>query len=179
MSGHGFFPLECAPEIEQALVAGLWHQPHRLAETLRWLSPEDHLTQPYLRLVLSAITRCYSDLGDVDFATVTQCLRELGQLEECGGLSGLDALYEARWYAPVFELYGAFIRVAALRRTDQPRLPPAFFRGGSGVLTINKIRRSESSPQWIGTARVAGKAYSLRAYPAGDHESVNITFDPL
>jgi hypothetical protein len=178
MEGQGYFPQECAPEIETALVAGLWHEPFRLAPTLRWLDLDAHLSQPYLRLVVGALARCYSELGAVDFASVVECLRQLGQLDECGGVQTLDTLYEARWYAPLFDLYGDFLRAAALRRGDDQKAPVPFFSGGNGLLVVNKIRQSERSPFWVGSAWVAGKKYSLKAWPRKGEQSVDIKFTP-
>lgn len=171
MAGHGYFPHECAPEIEMALVAGLWHEPERLAQTLRWLDPDAHLVQPFLRLVVSALGRCYAELGAVDFASVVECLRELGQLEECGNLEGLDQLYEARWYAPLFELYGQFLRDTALRRQADPQKLPPFFSGGIGRLTLNKVGQS---PHYIGSARIAGHSYRLSGW--GKDENIDLKF---
>jgi hypothetical protein len=37
------FPAGALPEIETAFVCGLWHEPDRLAEAMRWLVPAVHL----------------------------------------------------------------------------------------------------------------------------------------
>jgi len=171
MEGQGYFPQECAPEIETALVAGLWHEPFRLAPTLRWLDLDAHLSQPYLRLVTQALARCYSELGAVDFASVVECLRQLGQLEECGGVQSLDAIYEARWYAPLFDLYGQFLRSTALRRQADPQALPPFFSGGMGRLTLNKVGLS---PHYIGSARIAGHSYRISGW--GKDENIDLKF---
>jgi hypothetical protein len=171
MRGRGYFPQECAPEIELALVAGLWHEPFRLAPTLRWLDLDAHLSQPYLRLVTHALARCYSELGAADFATVVTCLRQLGQLDECGGVQSLDAIYEARWYAPLFDLYGQFLRSTALRRQGELQALPPFFSGGIGRLTLNKVGQS---PHYIGSARIAGHSYRISGW--GKDENIDLKF---
>jgi hypothetical protein len=173
------FPLECAPEIERALLAGLWHEPDRLPETMRWLSPNAHLSQPSLRLVLEAISRCYSELGAADFATVVECLRELGYLAECGGIEALDELYEACWYPPLWHLYGDFLRDLALRRAGEPHSPAPFFSGGSGCLSLNLVRKTELHPLYIGTARIRGHNYSIRGWSRGKEAGVELKFIPL
>jgi hypothetical protein len=172
----GYFPQQCAPEIEQALVAGLWHQPERLAETCRWLDPNAHLSLPYLRLVLYAIKRCYSELGAADFPLVVQCLRELGSLTEVGGVEALDSLYETRWYPPLFPIYALFLRERALARCSDPKAPPPFFSGGSGSLELSKVRKSAQHPVYTGSARIGGHFYTIRGWPKGEEAGVELKF---
>jgi hypothetical protein len=170
MDGHGYFPSECAPEIEIALVCGLWHEPDRLAEVMRWLVPAVHLRQPYLRLVIEALLLCYNELGACDWASVLACLTELGYLGECGGREGLDNLYSARWYQPLFPFYCEEIRKAGRERLGRPVLPK--FTGGTGSIVYDSTNK-----RFNGSARIAGKLYRISGKPA-DQDGINLNFYP-
>jgi hypothetical protein len=76
------------PEIEQATVSILWHEPERVAEFLREIDPAVHLYQPSLRIILEAIGIAYGELNCADWATVVEVVRELGHFGNAAG-SGL------------------------------------------------------------------------------------------
>src|SRR5260370_33717469 len=99
-SGRGAAPptFILAPEIEQALVALCFQAPHRVAVVYRELDPQIHITRPELRFILEAIDLAYRELGLSDFASVVQVLRELGHFEDCGGLLGVNAVFEEYRY---------------------------------------------------------------------------------
>src|SRR5258707_731942 len=95
-SGRGSAPptFIFAPEIEQALVALCFQAPHRVATVYRELDPAVHITDQKLRFILEAIDLAYRELGLSDFASVIQILRELGHFKACGGLLGVNAVFE-------------------------------------------------------------------------------------
>jgi hypothetical protein len=169
-----------APEIEQSLVSMCWHEPERVALVYRELNPAVHLVQPHLRMVLEAINIAYGQLGCADWATVVQVVRESGQFEECGGLEGLNALYDCRAYGRdlardqvIFDDYVQMLKEYALNRAQEPPRPADYFTGGKGTLYPNKVRKSPQSADFIGTAVVAGKHYEVQLWVTTDGSFVN------
>jgi hypothetical protein len=108
---------------------------------------------------------------------VLACLSELGYLAECGGREGLDNLYSARWYQPLFPFYCDELKRAGLERANN-FVPPLRFTGGKGQITVNKLRQNAAAPSWIGSARIAGKNYEIRAWQTPDRSAVNLSFIP-
>jgi hypothetical protein len=158
------FPSSALSDVENAFVATLWHEPGRLPEVAEWIVPDIHLRQPYLRLVIKALVVVYSELGACDWPIVLSCLEHQGELEECGGKAGLDALYSARYYPPLFSYYCEEIKRAGLERVDRDHVPPSRFSGGTGELVVNKFKTSEKAPGYVGRARIAGTHYLIKAW---------------
>ena len=175
-----------APEIEQAIVSICWHEPERLGLVYRELDAAVHLTQPHLRHILEAISLGYRELGCVDFPIVTQVLRETRRLDDCGGLPGVNEVYNAQAYGredsarnqAIFEHYMEMLKTYALHRTSQALESPYRFTGGSGTLFPNKVRRSPQSPDFEGPAAGAGKKYSVRLWSAPDGSFLNFKLYP-
>jgi hypothetical protein len=164
------FPAGALPEIELAFVATLWHEPEHLAATLRWLVPDVHLRQPYLRLVIHTLALCYAELGACDWPSVLACITELGYFDECGGREGLDSLYSCRWYAPFFPYYSEELKRAGLARMGKT-FPPRF-TGGTGSIFY-------SNQRFAGSARIAGKLYRVSGKAeAGSPDTINLNFYP-
>jgi DnaB-like helicase N terminal domain len=155
-----------APEIEQSLVSLCFYAPERIAVLKRELDPQIHFTRPELRHILEAIELAYRELGAKgDFATVICVLRELGRLEDCGAVRGVNAIFEEYRYgfsseqalAEIFAHYIEMLKAYALgRQTAQP-----VFRFNRGDITLlpNKLKRSPSSPDFVGEGKVAGRFY--------------------
>jgi hypothetical protein len=112
---------------------------------------------------------------------VVAAIRELGKLEECGGLPGLNHVYAAheptQYSEAILSDYSAKLRVYALHR-DNPTLPLCF-TGGKGVLKPNKARRRGSDCDYVGEVICEGRRYSARLYVGKLQEFVNLTLAPL
>jgi hypothetical protein len=178
-----------APEIETALIAIAWRQPARLALVKRELDPAIHFFQPHLRWLLEAIDLAHRELGTADFASVIQVLRELGRLEDAGGLPGVNAVYEAGEFLAsliwrpeqtetLFALYLELLKTYAINRAADPPRPVYQFTGGKGTLEINKRRQKESDPDYLGEARVCGRSYLVRAWLTNDDSFLNFQLEP-
>jgi DnaB-like helicase N terminal domain len=169
-----------APEIEQSLVSLCFYAPERIATLKRELDPQVHFTRPELRHILEAIDLGYRELGARDFATVICVLRELGRLQDCGGLSRVNAIFEEYRYGlsseqaleQIFTHYIEMLKAYALgRQTAQP-----VFRFNRGDITLlpNKLKRSPSSPDFIGEGKVAGRFYRAAEWINSGGHSVSL-----
>jgi hypothetical protein len=169
-----------SPEIEEATVSIIWKHPERVAAFLRDFDPTVHLVQLHLRIIVEAINIAYGELGAADFPIVLQVVRELGQLGECGGIPGLNKVYEASYYtSPIFEEYLRLLREYAEHRQTDPLTPLHFFTNGKGTLYKNKNKTRPNDPDYIGPAKVRGRSYRLRAWLCEDLGQVlNIMLDP-
>jgi hypothetical protein len=177
-----------APEIETAAIALCWREPERLAIVKRELDPAVHFIQPALRYLLEAIDLAWRELGTLDFACVIQVLRELGKLEEAGGLEGASDVWREGEFldSPIWKAgqteklladYLELLKGYALSRQDCSAFHP--FTGGKVTLWLNKVRRWENDPDFIGEARVAGRRYVAKAWNSSDGEFLNIRLEPI
>jgi hypothetical protein len=154
-----------APEIEQSVVSLCFYAPERIAVLKRELDPQVHITRPELRHILEAIELAYRELGMSDFATVICVLRELGHLEDCGEVRGVNAIFEEYRYgfsseqalAEIFAHYIEMLKAYALGRQSTQSV----FRFNRGDITLlpNKLKRSPASPDFVGEGKVAGRCY--------------------
>jgi hypothetical protein len=186
-------------EIEEAVVATIWRQPERCAEFLRDFDPLIHLTQPRLRIILEAIKLSYGDLGCTDFATVTETVRELGYLEEVGGLDGLSALYSLAgmnepehncpadcprraWAAqierPIYAHHLAMLRVFAEARVTTPNEPIFRFTGGRGTAHRVKGSRKRPGADFSGVCYIRGTKYRVDVEIGSESQFLNFRLIP-
>jgi DnaB-like helicase N terminal domain len=169
-----------APEIEQSLVSLCFYAPERIAELKRELDPQVHFTRPELRHILAAIELAYGELALSDFATVIQTLRELGRLEDCGGVRAVNAIFEEYRYGlsspqaqeEIFAHYIEMLKAYALGRQSAQSV----FRFNRGDITLlpNKLKRSPSSPDFIGEGKVAGRCYRAAEWINSAGHSVSL-----
>jgi hypothetical protein len=163
-----------APEIEQLLVSLCFYAPERIALLKRQLDPKVHITRPELRFILEAIELAYGELGSRDFASVIQTLRELARLDDCGGPTGVNAVFEEYRYGfsspqaegEIFDHYVDMLKRYAVARSSNTNL--LFFNRGDLLLTPNKAKQSPRSPDYIGNGKVAGKPYWATAFQSKD-----------
>lgn len=156
-----------APEIEQALVSLCFYNPERLAVVYRELDPNVHLTTEHLRHILAAIDLAYRELGEHDFASVVTVLREQGKLEACGGLLGVNQIFEEFRYGfsspeaeeEIFAHYIEMLKSYAIGR--QKNEPVYRFNRGDIRLVPNKTKQYESAPDYVGEGKVAGCLYRV------------------
>jgi len=167
-----------APEIEEALVTLCWHHPEYLPKVLRELDPALHISAPPLRHLLSAINRVYLEEGATDWASVIDCLRDLGLLEQCGDKVLLEGLYTHPGYHALLDFYIQSLRAYGAARNASPPQNPHYWSGGKALLAPNKAKRYPNQPDFTGSGRIAGKFYSLAAYSNLDATEVEITFRP-
>src|ERR1700747_2319123 len=140
-----------AHEIETSMIALVWHALDYVAAIKRELDPMLHFTQPHLRHLLEAIELSYRELGVADFASVVQILRELGQFEACGGLLGINAIFEQSRYGfsspeaekEVFDHYLEMLKTYAVNRNMDPPQKVYRFTGGKGTLSCNKTTHKD------------------------------------
>jgi hypothetical protein len=171
-----------APEIEQAIVSLCFQAPERIATLKRELDPNVHFTRPELRHILEGIELAYRELGESDFATVIQILREFGRFEDCGGLDGINQVFEQYRYGfaspeveeQIFTHYIEMLRAYALARANQPPVPVYRFARGDLTLLKNKTKTSERSPEWTGEGKVAGQPYRASAYFCHDKNGQSV-----
>jgi hypothetical protein len=134
-----------------------------------------------LRHIFEAIELAYAHHGDADFATVIQILGEFDQLEACGGpehLSELFSQYAWGFSSPeaaekIIAHYIEMLRSYALGREKD--IPIFKFVRGDIQLKPNKLKRSQTGPDYIGNAKVAGKLYRAAAWKSEHGISVSLT----
>jgi DnaB-like helicase N terminal domain len=175
-----------APEIEQSLVALCFHDPGCIATVYRELDPQIHITQPHLRFILEAIDLAYRELCTADFASVIQVLREEGKLENCGGAAGVNSVLEGYRYGfsspeaaeQIIAHYIETLKVYAINRKKDA--PERVYRltGGIATLALNKAKRRDFEPNYLGEARIAGRWYTVGASPSLDGSFLNFRFEP-
>jgi hypothetical protein len=175
-----------APEIEQALVAAAFQCPERIALIYRELDPSIHFTDQALRHILAAIDLAYRELGSTDFASVIQVLREENKLEACGGPAGVNSALEEYRYGfsdpeaakVIINHYIEILKTYAANRKIDPPQPIRRFLRGKGTMTLNKGKRRESDPDFIGEAYVSGRFYVAKAWTAENGCFVNFYLEP-
>jgi hypothetical protein len=160
-----------AAEIELCMVSLLWHEPERCALFYRELDPAVHILQRHLRLICQAINLAYAELNCADWATVVECVRELGYLEEVGKLEGLNTVYEAMQYRgdksntdAIFSHYIECLKEYARARKSDPPRSVHMFTGGKFCMRENKNKRAGNSPDSVGEGRIAGRCYEARGW---------------
>jgi hypothetical protein len=184
-----------APEIETNTVSILWHEPDRLADFLRLVDPQTHFVQPHLRIILEAINIAWGELASADFATVAQVIRELGKMEECGGLEGLNQVYSAgepiratnaedaailrKQVDVILADYVRMLQAYAENRAIDPARPIYPLTGGRGRAIRNKLKRFSGQPDFIGEATIAGKKYKMRLDVSADGNEAQFRFNPM
>jgi hypothetical protein len=167
-----------APEVEQAVVSLCWHEPERLAQFYREFDPGAHIGQPHLLVILEAIAIAYGELGTTDFAAIVQIVRELGRMVSCGGLDGLNQVYQAQLDGrtnpehteKIWTEYLRLLRYYAQNRKADPPRSADFFTRGHLCLYPNKTKSLQSQPDATGEGKIAGKAYRATAWlEPGNH----------
>lgn len=158
--------LQYAPEIERALVGLVWHEPFRLPLVLRELNLSLHFFEPATRILLEAINTVYGELNAADWATVVELLRQMDQLDECGGLERLNEIYARPGYQTLLDYYIQALKEYALIRDSTPIRAADFLSGGRGVLRIHKRKTHVKAPDMIGSAHISGHSYVLSAWIA-------------
>jgi hypothetical protein len=161
-----------APEIEAALIALAFAAPWRIGQIMRELDPAVHLSRPECRYLLEAIDIVYRELGARDFASVITALRESSQLEDCGGLEGVNAIVSEYRFGfssqeaenEILGHYIEMLKAYAKARANQPPVGVYRFIRGDITLFKNQTSSSPSAPQWIGEGKVAGKTYRASAF---------------
>lgn len=174
-----------APEIEDATVSIIWHEPERLAEFLRQFDPNVHLAQPHCRIILEAITLAYGELGTADFPTVVQVVRELGRLEECGKIEGLNRIYSAieislPYIEQVYRHYLDMLRLYAAHRKVTPSEKLYLFTAGRVAVRRSKIKSKPTDPDYLGDAKVRGRIYKVRGWESRGRgeQGFTLTLEP-
>jgi len=102
-------------EAECAALGSLFIRPELMDEAVELLDTEDFYQIKH-RKIFFAMTDLYGIEEAVDLVTVTQYLKDRGQLEECGGPVYLAALSEAVGFATNFTRYARIVREKAMLR---------------------------------------------------------------
>jgi DnaB helicase-like protein len=170
-----------AHQIEQALLAAVFRVPERISAVKQQLDVERCIIDPVLRHIFEAIDLAYTHHSDADFATVIQILGEFDRLEACGGVEHVSELFEQYAWGfsspeaaeKIIAHYIEMLRTYALGREEGK---PVFkFNRIDVQLKPNKLKRSESAPDYIGSGMVAGKLYRAAAWKSEDGISVSLT----
>jgi hypothetical protein len=175
-----------AVEIEASIVSECWHCPERLSVIYRELDPQVHFTQPHLRWILEALDLAYRQLGTVNFETAVQVLREMNRLEDCGGLDGVNQVYKLAELGrdpvrdqKIFDSELAMLKAYAINRATEPPRAPDFFTSSKATLYLNKVKRSDSVPDYLGELQFKGRRYSVKIWRSLDGEFLNLSLQPL
>ena len=96
-------------EAECACLGSLFIRPELMDEAVELLTPEDFYQIKHGKIFF-AMTDLYGIEEPVDQVTVTQYLKDRGQLEGCGGPVYLAALSEAVGFATNFQAYAKTVR---------------------------------------------------------------------
>jgi hypothetical protein len=142
------------------------------------LDPDIHFLDPALRIVLEMLSVVYWQIGALDWASVIQALREVNEIEACGGLEGLNEIYTDGGHYPEGRLpqfAEAFVREYiqllydyANQRESDPTKPVYRFTGGKGKLRLNKLARCDSDPSDVGEALICGRRYKILGWCDGN-----------
>ena len=139
-----------APEIERSLVAILWHHPRFVDFVHLNLDPEIHFLDPILRTVLELISVVYWQFGRVDWASVIHALREVDEIEACGGRQGLNDIFTDDGHYPesrgnpnpsLGNTSGFCTLTLFSADKSDPTKPVYQFMGGKRKIRPNKVRR--------------------------------------
>jgi hypothetical protein len=166
-------------EIEAALVSLCWAEPAHLGKVLQKLDPEQHITQPHLRLLLQALYECYTQCSDCDWSVIVQWLRDHRSLEEFGDIHGLELIYARPGYNSLLSCYIEILRDFAAHREALPGVYPHFFSGGKAYLK-NHPKRTPQEPDLLGQGLIAGQNYVLRGWISNPQQprEISLRFYP-
>ena len=167
-----------APEVEERLVSLVWHHPEHLARVLQQLDPEVHFVQPHIRHILEAVRISYSELGECDWTTVVQVLREQKMLEEVGNLELLDQVWRHEGCMSFLDYYIELLQDYAIQRGIDPHQPVFRFTGGRIQIKPNRSKSREGQPDYVGAGRVCGNNYQVRGWTEPDGLILNLKLYP-
>ena len=166
-----------SPEVEEAVVTLCWHQPQLLGKVLRVIDPKVHILQEHLRFILEALQLNADLLGEADFTTVVQALREAGQFEACGELVGLEALFSKNYgYETLLDYYLELLKLYAAKRRDRVAGQVVVFSGGKGTIALNKEKHDAKDPDYVGRAFIRGRKYRIVGWTGKDKEDIHFYY---
>lgn len=170
-------------EIEEAAVSMLWRNKDYCAQFLRDCNPLTHLQSPPLRTLVHAINLSQSELGATDFAGVVQTVRELGAMDELGGLDELNRIYAivepTHCSSQLFPEYVRLLKMYADNRAITPLKPLYAFTGGQGRAYINLDKtKGKYIPDYSGPVQFQGQIYKISLNVAQKGEFVNVRIEP-
>lgn len=172
-----------SPEIEDSLLSLLWHKPERMSDFLKECDPRVHLLQVHCQIMTEAINLTYADHGNATWANVVQTVREMGRMDEMGGLEGLNRIYsihEPTEHSNMFiDDYIKSLKEYANNRHQATPLETFISTGGIGTLDRNKCKTKVWQPDYIGEMRVRGFKYLASLEVCKGGEFVNIRCKPL
>lgn len=172
-----------SPEIEDGLLSLLWHKPERMADFLRECDPRVHLLQVHCQILTEAINLSYANHGNATWANAVQAVREMGRMDEMGGLQGLNRIYsihEPTEHSNVFiDDYIKSLKEYANNRAQVPSQGTFLSTGGVGTLDRNKCKKYEWQPDFIGEMKVRGFRYRASMEVARNGDFVNIRCKPI
>jgi hypothetical protein len=168
--------LHWSHDVECAFIALLWHHPDYLILARRELDFSVHISIPAYRKILEAICIVHGEIGEADWNCVLHCIREMGVLEEVGGIEGLSDAYTDRshcyeGYRNPEVFFNEYIRLlkayARVREVDPFKTVRRYT--GHGLLAKNKFTSRPGDPSAIGRLRCpcCGQALQLRGWRNG------------
>jgi hypothetical protein len=135
-----------SPTIEDATVAMIWRDPNLLEQFLcdpRFSGPQVFLQQ-HCKEITRAIYLVTKQIGAADFASVAQCMKELGTFTECGGFAGLNDIYRlgepTPYIAQIFDHYLDILQTYANGRAQDPPMQSWPFTAGAIHRTIDEMK---------------------------------------
>lgn len=143
-------------EAEQAILGGLLLDPAAAAEWTPRLRAEDFNRESH-RLIFSAVADLQSQGHAADLVTVTDRLRERGQLDQAGGPSYVTSLLNATFSPAMLPTYASMVRREATRRALRPL----------GLRLARASRNGTDLEALAAEARDALDALEMRTTPDG------------
>lgn len=172
-----------SPEIEDSLLSLLWHKPERMEDFLKQCDPRTHLLQLHCQILTEAIQLTYAHHENATWANTVQTVREMGRIDEFGGLDGLNRIYsihEPTEFSNQFiDDYIRSIKEYANNRAQVPPQGTCLSTGGIGTLDRNKCKKYEWQPDFVGEMRVRGFRYQTSMEVSKTGDFVNIRCKPI
>ncbi len=82
-----------APEIEESMTSLCWRDPDLFEQFTQSHDFTVLIAQRHCQDIFKAMHLAYETMGTLDWASVVQSCRELGSMDEVGGIDGLNRVY--------------------------------------------------------------------------------------
>jgi hypothetical protein len=176
-----------AYDVERAFVALLWHSPDLIDTARQELDFDLCIVTPAFRTILQALLIVHGEIAETDFVCVLHCIREMGTLEEAGGLEGLNDVFTDIGHYPegrrkpdvIYREYVRLLKAYALIRAKNPYETLRHYTRGRGFLVRNKFATRPEHPCVVGKIPRCGcgKRCVIAGWPDGEGDGLNLTLE--